>query len=100
LTEFKALLRQQYFMVMIDEEAALAAIPGLLPESATERRAAFEMLEEVLTAAGALPEAAAERLLRIAKLFDLDTSPERTAAVNAPEAVPRIGSRSRTAVPR
>jgi hypothetical protein len=96
LSEFKALLRQQYFMVMIDEEAALAAIPALLPESAKERRDAFEMLEEVLTAAGALPEAAAERLQRIAQLFDLDSGPKAVKDV----AVHRIGSRARTAVPR
>ncbi|HSV23287.1 MAG TPA: DUF3141 domain-containing protein, partial [Xanthobacteraceae bacterium] len=31
LTEFKALIREQYFMLLIDEEAALAAIPDLLP---------------------------------------------------------------------
>ena len=31
LAEFKALIRAQYMMLKIDEEAALAAIPGLLP---------------------------------------------------------------------
>jgi hypothetical protein len=102
LTEFKALLRQQYFMVMIDEDAALAAIPALLPESAEERRAAFGMLEEVLTAPGPLPEAAAERLARIARLFDLDRSPDRTVAVDAPAdtGMQRRGPRARSAAPR
>ena len=45
---FKALVREQYFMLLIDEEAALAAIPGLLPESIDDRRAAFATLREVL----------------------------------------------------
>jgi hypothetical protein len=102
LTEFKALLRQQYFMVMIDEDAALAAIPGLRPDSAEDRRAAFGILEEVLTAAGPLPEAAAERLARIARLFDLDKSPDRKGAVEAPAntGVHRLGPRARSAVTR
>jgi hypothetical protein len=102
LSAFKDLLRQQYFMVMIDEEAALAAIPTLLPESAQERRAAFEVLEDVLTAAGPLPEAAAERLARIAVLFDLDKSPDRKMAseASADAGVHPLGPRARSAVPR
>jgi hypothetical protein len=102
LAEFKALLRQQYFMVMIDEEAALAAIPGLLPESDEERREAFAMLEEVLTASGALPEAAEERLRRIARLFGLESRPERTAAVSAPgdDGAQRLGRRPRSVAQR
>ncbi len=31
LRDFKALVREQFLMLLIDEEAALAAIPGLLP---------------------------------------------------------------------
>ena len=34
LAEFKALVREQYFMLLIDEEAALAAIPAMLPPDA------------------------------------------------------------------
>jgi hypothetical protein len=102
LAEFKGLLRQQYFMVMIDEDAALAAIPGLMPESAEERRAAFRMLGEVLTASGPLPEAAADRLARVARLFDIDSNPARGAAAEATAEteVHRLGSRKRSAVPR
>ena len=37
-------------MLLIDEEAALAAIPGLLPDAVEERRAAFATLREVLEA--------------------------------------------------
>ena len=56
LAAFKALIREQYFMLLIDEEAALAAIPGLLPEAIEDRRAAFATLREVLEARGALTE--------------------------------------------
>lgn len=73
LPEFKALLRRQFFILLIDEEAALAAIPKLLPEDVNERRSAFEALREVLQASGAITGAAAERLQRIGRLFGLDS---------------------------
>ena len=31
LADFKALVREQYYMLLVDEEATLAAIPDLLP---------------------------------------------------------------------
>ena len=48
LAEFKALIREQYLMLLIDEEAALAAIPGCCPNAIDDRRAAFATLREVL----------------------------------------------------
>lgn len=75
LAEFKSVLRDQFYMLLIDEETALAAIPGLLPESTETRRAAFATLQEVLGASGALSGDAADRLGRIAALFGLDTEP-------------------------
>ncbi|MEY9784690.1 DUF3141 domain-containing protein [Sinorhizobium fredii] len=71
LPEFKALLRKQYFILLIDEEAALSAIPNLLPEDLEERSSAFNSLREVLQASGAVTGAAAERLERIETLFGL-----------------------------
>ena len=32
LAEFKMLVREQFFMLLLDREAALAAIPKLLPD--------------------------------------------------------------------
>ena len=74
LADFKALVRAQYLMLVLDEEAALAAIPALMPDSLDDRRAAFAALRAVAEAAGAAP---AERLARVAALFGL--SPERAA---------------------
>lgn len=68
LAEFKALVRDQFMMLVHDEEAALHAIPGLLPAAEAERRAAFDALRTVLEAAGAPP---ADRLRRVAALFGL-----------------------------
>ncbi len=75
LAEFKTVMREQYFMLLIDEAAALAALPKLLPESVEERRAAFEALRAVLEASGAVTGVAAERLQQVAALFRLDSEP-------------------------
>lgn len=72
-SEFKSLAQDPAFMMLIDPEAALAAVPELLPQSLEERRAAFTMLREVVEAAGPLPEEGARRLRRIARLFDLES---------------------------
>jgi hypothetical protein len=82
LAEFKALVREQYFMLLIDEAAALAAIPSLLPPDADERRKAFDVLREVLESSGALDGEAAERLDRVAAFFDIAKfDPEGAALV-------------------
>ncbi len=77
LPAFKAMAREQYFMLRLDEKAALAAIPGLLPQGMEERRNAVAMIEEVLTARGPLEEEAARRLAHVKALFGLaDRAPE------------------------
>ena len=50
LAEFKMLVREQFFMLLLDREAALAAIPKLLPDDVNQRRAAFAAIREVLSA--------------------------------------------------
>lgn len=75
LAAFKAVMREQYFMLLIDEDAALAALPTLLPEAVEERRSAFTALRDVLDASGAVKGVAAERLQRVATLFRLDSGP-------------------------
>ncbi|UZF91905.1 DUF3141 domain-containing protein [Bosea sp. NBC_00550] len=75
LREFKKVIREQYYMLLIDEDAALAAIPALLPKQPDERRAAFAALREVLEAAGSLTDATSERLARIALFFQTPSEP-------------------------
>jgi hypothetical protein len=74
LAEFKALIREQFFMLLIDQEATLAAIPSLLPADAAQRRKAFSALREVLSARGDLTGEAAERLQQIAGLFGVEAN--------------------------
>jgi hypothetical protein len=84
LPQFKALVREQYFMLLIDEEGALAAIPGLLPQDAQERRKAFAFLREVLSAQGEIAGAVAERLKRVAALFGLEGEAAEAASTASP----------------
>jgi hypothetical protein len=70
LLQFKQLVREQFFMLLIDQEAALAAIPSMLPADAAERRTALAAIREVVSASGELSGEAAERMTRIAKLFE------------------------------
>lgn len=76
LEGFKALVREQYFMLLIDPSAAVAAIPGLLPEDVGKRQEILALLEEVLTARGPLEGPAAERFEEMRSLFG-DAPPAR-----------------------
>jgi pimeloyl-ACP methyl ester carboxylesterase len=73
LPEFKMLVREQFFMLLIDREGALAAVQKLLPEDANQRRAAFAAIREVLSASGEITGERASRLRRVAALFGVDT---------------------------
>ena len=70
LSEFKELVREQYLMLRTDAERAVAAIPNLLPEDATERRAAAKLIERVVSAGGEPSSEVKKRLSRIEALFE------------------------------
>jgi len=83
LPQFKMLVREQFFMLLLEPEAALAAIPKLLPESAEQRRAGFAAIREILAASAEISGETARRPKRIAELFGVDASriPEGTSNV-------------------
>jgi Protein of unknown function (DUF3141) len=74
LPEFKMLVREQFFMLLLDREAALAAIPKLLPDNMDARRKAFASIEEVLSASAKISGEVASRLKQVAGLFGLDAA--------------------------
>ncbi|MCA1474680.1 DUF3141 domain-containing protein [Bradyrhizobium sp. NBAIM08] len=82
LAEFKMLVREQFFMLLLDREGALAAIPKLLPDDMNVRRAAFEAIEQVLSASADVTGERANRLRQIAGLFGLDTAEGAERASN------------------
>jgi pimeloyl-ACP methyl ester carboxylesterase len=81
LSEFKTLVREQFFMLLIDREAALAAIPKLIAEDASQSRAAFAAMRQVLSASEEIAGERANRLRRLAELFGVDPGEERAGKV-------------------
>ena len=69
LDEFKRILREQFFALLLDEEAALTAIPRMLPADAKARDEMLGRIQRVVSAIGQPDGARAERLARIEALF-------------------------------
>jgi pimeloyl-ACP methyl ester carboxylesterase len=72
LAQFKMLVREQFFMLLLDQDASLAAIPKLLPENADERRAAFEIIREILSSSSEISGEAAKRMKQVGEQFGVD----------------------------
>jgi hypothetical protein len=62
-------LREQYFSLMLDRDAALAAIPKMLPADAASRARILEILRRTVQAAGQVSGEKAQRLEQIERLF-------------------------------
>src|SRR5258708_1076051 len=82
LTEFKTLVREQFFMLLLDQEGALAGIARLLADNASERHGAFTAIREVLSASAAISGEVAKRLKRVAQLFGVDADEVSDKASN------------------
>src|SRR5262249_36441331 len=72
LSAFKALVREQFYLLLIDTEAALAALPSMLPADADTLRNAFELSKQIMSARGELSTEDKERMGRVARAFGVD----------------------------
>lgn len=71
LAAFKALVRDQFFILRMDRKAALDALPAMLTDASNaEIDADLAHIEHVLAASGPLSEHAAERLAAVREQFD------------------------------
>nr|WP_228574477.1 DUF3141 domain-containing protein [Halomonas sp.] len=71
LSDFKHLVREQFFILKQDREAALEAIPQLLVKERPDAiRASLEHIEHVLAASGELSEHARKRYEHVERLFE------------------------------
>lgn len=84
LAQFKTMLRDQLFMLLLDEQAALAAIPAMFGQDRAAAAKAFALVEAVATAAGAPSAEGRRRLERIGVLFG--RGPARLPAPETPDA--------------
>lgn len=75
LEAFKRLVRDQYFSLLIDREAALAAIPSMLPTDADARQKIFDDIRRTATATGDTNQEQEKRLHGIAMLFGVPPLP-------------------------
>ena len=82
LAQFKTMAREQFFLMLLEPDAALAAIPRLLPPGMEERQNALAAIRHVLSAAGEIEGEVAERLKKITALFGTSA-----AALPPPSAV-------------
>jgi len=80
LAQFKTIVREQFFMLLLEPEASLAAIPKLLPSSEDERREGLTTILGVLSASAAISGESARRLERVTQLFGLAAEPHAKAS--------------------
>jgi pimeloyl-ACP methyl ester carboxylesterase len=87
LSQFKSLVREQFFMLILDQEASLAAIPTMLPQDMEMRRAAVAAIREVLSVAAEISGETATRLRRVAELFGVsEGDPQASGRSFTPQA--------------
>jgi hypothetical protein len=95
LAEFKQLVRDQFFMLLLEPAAALAAIPAMLPDDAAARETSLGLIREVLEARGALEPEVERRLVEIGRLFGMSASEATAQASDPAKARQRRGFQAR-----
>jgi hypothetical protein len=73
LEEFKRMLREQFFALILDPDSALAAIPKMVSADANARTEALTTIRAVVLATGELTDERAKRLARIESLLGART---------------------------
>ena len=72
LAEFKALVRDQYYMLLIDQTATLAAIPDLIPGDLTHAATRLSRYARCWTRPEVPPAKLRSRLLRVGRMFGIE----------------------------
>jgi hypothetical protein len=101
LPEFKATVREQFYMLLIDQEAALAAIPSMLPKEPETRRKGFELVSELMGARGKSSAEDERRMAEMARLFGLaeEGRPPSAPVRRARRAAPGVSVKARNGGP-
>ena len=69
VARFKEIVKEQYLLLLLDAERAIAALPKLLPGNRRQCEEALALVRRVLAARGALPDEGRRRLERIEAMF-------------------------------
>jgi hypothetical protein len=98
LAEFKQTLREQFFMLLVDEERALAAIPSMLSQERERIPELIAALRRIMAAVGTATAERTKRLARVESLLqDAATAPVKPiiSVKRAPTAETDPGKRIR-----
>ncbi len=85
IADFKALVREQFNILLIDQEAALAAIPSMLPPEMGAREKGYDLIKLLLSARGELSAEDKNRLSEVARLFGLEAGGTRPQLREVPK---------------
>jgi pimeloyl-ACP methyl ester carboxylesterase len=67
--KFKDVVKEQYLILLLDTERAIAALPKLLPDDRQQCEEALALVRRVLASRGALSDEGSRRLERVESLF-------------------------------
>jgi len=87
LAAFKQIVREQFFSLLLDQHAALAAIPNMLPADPQERERMLTLIRQVTAASGAASPHQGEHLAQIETLFAAGPTPASARPAGADQAV-------------
>lgn len=73
--QLKDAFREQFLLLVMDQERAVRALPYLLPTELEVRAQALAAIRSVLAASGILSEEGARRLAEVAEIFDRNQPP-------------------------
>jgi hypothetical protein len=85
IADFKALVREQFNILLIDQEAALAAIPSMLPPEMGTREKGYDLIKQLLSVRGEMPAEDKNRLSKVARLFGLEAGGTRPQLREVPK---------------
>jgi hypothetical protein len=97
LKEYRDAVQRQCFVLMLDEERAMAALPKLIPD-VEMRRTVMDFVHEVLSAAGPLEPAVEQRYRDVANLLELECKVD--FVINSATTKPSVRRSSKSAAPR
>ncbi len=83
LEQFKTLVREQFFMLLLDERRAVEALPKLVEGNEEQAAAMLERVREVATASGTMNEESTRRLEEVSGLMGAAKRPRRRSRSRA-----------------
>jgi hypothetical protein len=75
MAQLKEVLREQYLLLRLDEQRAIATLPKLVPSHAEDRALTLRAIQRIVSAQGSLSDKGQRRLIEIEKLFGAKAAP-------------------------